>query len=254
MLGSYVSTTAVSFYGLGQKIMIMVNALIMTIILVTIPRLSSFIGKDDEHSYLSLLDLIVRNFYAFLFPVSIGIFSLSKEIVYIFGGSQYINSGSILQIFSIYMICCGVDSILANQIMYIKKKEKVLVILLFSSGILNLIFNIVLLKIGLFTPRNAIITTTISTFVLIFLEYTYVKKVMKMNVKLFSLDKTKYFIFSIVFIPLSLIIRSHFKSNLLVVLFTVLISSFYYFLILYVTKDSVLYDIIGKVKIKMHIL
>ena len=254
MLGTYISSTAVSFYGLGQKIMLMVNALIMTIILVTIPRLSSYIGNNDEYAYMSLLDRIVRNFYAFLFPMAIGIFSLSKEIVYIFGGKEYISAANILQIFSIYMICLGVDQILSNQILYIKEKEKVLTILLFLAGVLNLIFNIVLLKLKIFTPSNAIITTTISTLVLILMEYSYIRKVMKMNVKLFSLDKIKYFLFSLVFIPLSMIIRSHFKSTMVVILFTVIISGLYYFLILYVTKDSVLYAIIKKIKFKMHIV
>lgn len=254
MLGSYISSTAVSFYGLGQKIMLIVNALIMTLIQVTIPRLSNLIGNNEEKSYMSLVDLIARNFFAFLFPVAVGIFALSKEIVYVFGGSQYIDAADVLQIFSIYMICCGIDSILSNQILYVKKKEKILTTFLILCGLINLVFNISLLKLNLLTPRNAILTTSASTGILILLEYSYIKKVMKMNVKLFSLDKTKYFLISLLFIPFSMIIRSYFRSTMIVVLLTVAVSSFYYFVILFLTKDSVLNGIIEKIKAKLHFM
>ena len=76
----------------------------------------------------------------------------------------------------------GTDNILANQVMYVKKKEHILVRFIIACGVLNLILNAVFVYFDLFSGEVAVATTGVSTFVLVCLEYFYIEN------KNFSLD------------------------------------------------------------------
>ena len=74
----------------------------------------------------------------FLFPVGIGLSLYSKEVIALYTTSkytEYIPSIMVLQIFAIYLLVLGTQSIFTNQIMYVKKRENELFkfILLFSN-------------------------------------------------------------------------------------------------------------------------
>lgn len=48
--------------------------------------------------------------------------------------------------FALYMVVTGVEGILSNQIIYVKRQEKNQVIMIFASGIINLIMNNLLVE------------------------------------------------------------------------------------------------------------
>ena len=83
-----------------------------------------------------------------------------------------------MAIFSVYMVILGIQSILGNQIMYIKRKEHILVRALLVFGVINIILKVILLKINLFTPTTATLTTTIATLLLVVYIY-FISKIFK---------------------------------------------------------------------------
>lgn len=259
MLGRFVSTVSVAYYATAQNISTMVNTLLLTVITVTIPRLSNYVANDSDEEYLTLLDKISKLYFLFLFPASIGMFLLSKEIILLYGGSGYLYSIPIMMVFSLYIISLGYDTILSNQVMYTRRKEKRQVQIIFIGGIINLSLNILLVVLGKFNGTTAVATTLCANICVIIMENIYVRKILKVNFNIFSLDKMKYMFISLIFIPVTFVIKSLvgnlFESQeinaLIIALSTVAGNGFIYFLILFLIKDENLMEVKNKLLSKI---
>jgi len=213
-----------------------------------LPRLSYVLGSNDEKSYHILLNNISKVYFSLLFPASAGIFVLSDVAVLIYGGQDFIGASTALSLFAFYMIVLGIDFILANQVIYVKKRENVLIKLVFLSGFINVLFKVALLFMDKLTPATAVFTTAIATLILILLEYWYIKRYIKIEFKLFEWAKMKYLFYSLLFIPIAYFIR-HYVSNPIPLFITIGITcSVIYGIILLVTKDIVVQIALEKVK------
>lgn len=257
-IGEYVGKSYVAYYTMTFQIMVIINTLLVSAIQATLPRLSYLSGTNDETGYESLLNKISKLYFVTLFPAAVGLFLISDLVVMIYGGEEFAAAGSTLAVFSIYMISVGIESILSNQIIYIKKRESILVKLLFLCGFVNLALNLTLLYFKILTPTTAIATTAAANSLLIVFEYIFIKKKLKVNYTLFEMGKLKYFYYSLIFIPITFIIRafithSTFTETLLLGIVIIAVNSLVYFLILYFTKDEILFIVIEKVKAKLNL-
>lgn len=243
-IGQYIGMDSVAYYTTAQ------NISNITVIYATIPRMSNYIANQGHDQYKILLDKISRMYFLILFPASIGIFVLAKEIILIYGGGKYLAAVPILKIFAIYIVTIGFEAILVNQIMYIKGKEKEQVKITFIGGFINLVLNTVLIWTNYFNETNAVITTLLANIVVISLEYLYIRFIMRLNFNIFSVDKMKYLAISLLFIPITYFIGKFINGVLLFTLAVMIINSLIYFLILLIIKDNSLLEIIKKFKIK----
>ncbi|MBO3304335.1 flippase [Clostridium perfringens] len=249
-IGQYIGMDSVAYYTTAQNISNIINTLLLTVIYTTIPRMSNYIANQGHNQYKILLDKISRMYFLILFPASIGIFVLAKEIILIYGGGKYLAAVPILKIFAIYIVTIGFEAILVNQIMYIKGKEKEQVKITFIGGFINLVLNTVLIWTNYFNETNAVITTLLANIVVISLEYLYIRFIMRLNFNIFSVDKMKYLAISLLFIPITYFIGKSINGVLLFTLAVMIINSLIYFLILLIIKDKSLLEIINKFKIK----
>jgi O-antigen/teichoic acid export membrane protein len=247
ILGEYVNKPSVAYYGMAQAIMYMIVTIMMNIIFVTVPRLSNYLGKNDESTYLKLLNQVTDIYFTFLFPAAVGLFVMSREVILLYGGKDFVATIPVLRVFSIYMISVGIEALLTRQVVYIKKKEKLLVNFILVCGILNLITKIVLLKLNMLTSTTAIIATCTANYLLIIIEYIYIRKSIKLNFNILSLNRIKYFIISLLFIPVTMIIKHYVTSTIFIFILGVGINGFLYFIILFLIKDKVLSLFINKI-------
>lgn len=249
MLGEFVSETSVAYYTMAQQISTMINAIMLSIIQVTIPRLSFLVGSgDNEEQYLDLLGKITKIYLSILFPAAIGLYVISDLGVRIYGGAEFINAGSVLAIFALYMITLGFESILSNQVIYIKQKEAILVRFIFIGGFANLALNSLCIYFGVLNAGTAILTTAIANLVLITCEYTYIKRVLKIPIRLLSWTNLKYLVYSLSFIPVSLAIRSIFSGTILLFVLIIVACVSVYLIILLLTRDEIVTLFTSKVK------
>lgn len=242
MLGEFTNMKLVGFYGIGQNVSYMITGLILTIIYATIPRLTNYSTKNDEQ-YIELLRRISGIYFLFLFPACIGMTCLSKEIMEIYGGVEFRGAYIALGMFSIYNITLGYESILNNQVLYVKGKEKLLLKIVFLGGILNLILNTLLLKVGIFTEMTAILTTMIANIMMIIIENIYIRSKMKLNFDIFAFENTKYFIISLIFVPIIIFIKTIFNGILTVSAISIIICSLIYFGVLLIIKDKIFNEV-----------
>lgn len=253
MIKSNIGTTDVGYYYTAQRIMTIVNTLMLTVIQVTMPRLSNYLGNDSKDEYLLLLKRVIKIYFLVLFPASMGLLCLSKEAIYLFGGAQFLPAVPVMIVFAIYMLSIGVEGVIANQIIYLYGKEKDDAILVLIGGILNLIFNTTLVVTGTFTMVTAIATTLIANLIVIVLEYRMVKKVIKLDIHLFAYENMKYFYYSLVFIPITLGIKSFIHNLFIACVLEIIACGLVYLGILLITKDSVFFELADKILTKLKL-
>ena len=186
-----------------------------------------------------------------LFPAAIGVSVIGRECVLLYGGKDYIDAIPLMPFFAVYMIIVGYENIVSNQIMYLNGKEKEQVICVFIGGIVNLILNFLCVFLGIFSAKVAITTTIIANFVLVICEYIYVRKNLNININLFGLDKVKYFLISLVFIPITIFLRRHLNGMISLLISIILVNSIIYLLILLITKDKIIFELIKNIKRKV---
>ncbi|NRD76700.1 oligosaccharide flippase family protein [Bacillus sp. BRMEA1] len=248
MLGQFVSERSVSYYTMAQQIATMINALMISLIQVTIPRLSFLVGSDHDEQYLSLLKRISKVYSALLFPAAIGLYVIANAAVVLYGKQPFAPAGPVLAIYALYMITIGFESIQSNQVIYIKKKENVLVWMIFVCGIANLIFKAVFLYFGKLNASSAILTTLFANLLLIAIEYTYIRKYLKVPFQLLSWSNLRYLVYSLIFIPIGIGFRHIFHGTMILTLSTMAVCGIVYLLILLATKDEIVILFTAKLK------
>ncbi|WP_315071661.1 oligosaccharide flippase family protein [uncultured Clostridium sp.] len=251
MIKASIGTTDVGYYYMAQRIINIVNTLLLTLVTVTMPRLSNYLGNDSEEQYLVLLKKVSKIYFLILFPSSIGVFCLSDEVIGIFGGSEYAAVIPVMKVFAMYMLSLGIQNIISNQIIYLYQRERDDSILIFIGGIINLIFKFILIYIGDFTIVTAIGTTLIANIIVIYMQYMLVKKVIKLNINLFNFSNLKYLLYSLSFIPITIFIRNLTNNILYISVATVTLCSIVYMIILIITKDDLFFEIVNKMKRKL---
>ncbi|WP_066370732.1 oligosaccharide flippase family protein [Neobacillus fumarioli] len=248
MLYQFVNEKSVSYYTMAQQIATMINGLMISLIQVTIPRLSFLLGSENDEQYLTLLKKISKVYSALLFPAAIGLYVVANAAVVLYGKQQFAPAGPVLAIYALYMITIGFESIQSNQVIYIKKKEHILVWMIFICGIANLILKAVWLYFGALTASSAILTTLFANLLLIAFEYFYIRKYLKIPFQLLSWANLRYLVYSLTFIPIAIGMRHIIHGMLVQTVSIMIICGIVYLLLLFVTKDEIVTLFSAKLK------
>lgn len=251
MLGKYVSDESVSFYTIPMAITRIIRDLLTAVLASTVPRLTNYLGKNNDSDYFALLNKITKIYFLLLFPISTGLFIMSDKVILLYGGYKYINSIPVMKFASAFLIFTSVEYLFTQQILFIYKKEKQLAAIVIISGLINLLLDSLLAAFSMLTPVSTVITTLIGYTLIILTQYIYIKFILKLNYSIFSLNKIKYFLASLLFIPLSNLINPLIESATIASIITVAACSLLYISILLVTKDSLTMDIIKSIKRSM---
>lgn len=253
MLGFYISDIKeIAYYGIAQKVMSLLMVLIMALIGVSMPRLSYYLGKEDKKEYENLLNNLLSYIYMFVFPISLGTIILNKEIIYFFGGKEYLGAQLTVIIFGIRIIELVIESILSNQVIFLHKKEKIIVLLFGIFGLLNLIIKIILVKLDVYNSANAIFTTMIVEIGLVMTEYWYIKRHLKVGIKVFDIKYFKYILCSLSFFIVKIFFKSNEYNYILNMMNIILICVIIYFTLLIILKDNQVILVKNKIKEKLR--
>jgi O-antigen/teichoic acid export membrane protein len=256
MIGHYSFDMDLAAYAIAQKAIFIINTLMLTIIQVTMPRLSNDLGNNSKDNYFTLLNRVVKIYFLFLFPASIGLLCVSKQVMWIFEYkyASYVSWYPLMMGFSLYMLTIGIQGIISNQIIYLHRKEKEDVKIFFIGGVANVVLNILLLIANMFTVTNSIIATMISNIIVIIFEYRLVKKQIKLDIHIFAFENIKYFYYSVLFIPMTFTINHFISSMVLSCALDVTACGLLYLGILLITKDIVFFEIYDRAVTKLKAL
>lgn len=253
MLGRYVSGVSVTVYYTAYYLISTLSAIPYSIINVSIPRLSYLLKNEGKEIYEEKLNNSISSLIFIIVPMCLGVFVLSKEAIMLYAGKKYLMAIVPLMIACITRIFISLESVMNNLVMYPNNREDRILKVSLTCGISNLIINYLLVLFKIFSPLTALATTGLVELTIFIIHYTYARKKMNIDVRVFSKKNMTYILLSLLFIPISLIIRSlklNFYINIIVI---VIICSLMYFIVLYIKKDNNLVFILDKFKGKLKV-
>ena len=183
MLGFFTNDQQVGVYSFSSKIYNMVKYLINAILVVTVPRLAFILG-NDENNYKRYLNNIFNVLILILAPCVAGLCLLSKPIIMLLGGEQYLSGNSSLIVLSFSLIFALIASVFSNCILIINRLEKRCLVGTITSAAVNVALNFILIPtIGI---TGAAITTVLAECINMIIQAHYSYK--DLGIKL-SLNK-----------------------------------------------------------------
>lgn len=239
-----------TYYNVSQTIILAVVNVTSSVLLVSIPRLSYLWANDKKDEYYSLLNKSSDVFMALHTPCCIGLACISSEVIFYYSGMKYIAASLPFLLFSLRYYISAFDMILAKQVLLATGNEKVLAKIYYIGGIYNVIAKTVLVLVGKLTPELCIMTTAIADLIVIAMEIACIRK-FKLMFSVFSRAKIKYFITSLLFVPVVMLIKRlipfcGLKNISARTLLSVCSCAVLYVSMLFATKDPVLYSLVKR--------
>lgn len=246
LLGYFVGTESVAYFSIGQKIVELTKVLLLSVVFATLPRLSFYL-KEDKTSYQAGILKIMRIVLLVIIPSGVGLFLLSEQIIWLFGGAQYAAAVPAMRIFSLRIILLGIEAVLFNQIIFLHGKEKILVKYNLICGGINTGLNFVFLSV--LSPLISIACTLVSEVVFSILSMLYIKNKLNVRLGIFTKRSLHYILISLCFVPIILLIQHFVKSPIAIIVYSVASCVILYVCLLNKLKDEALAMIIEKVSV-----
>lgn len=248
ILGIFKSERDVGVYGVASKIYGVVKQLINAVIVVTLPRLSMFLGKDLKENYYSLLRKTENALISVLIPAIMGLFMMSSPIIDVIGGSEYIDGNISLKILSLALLFAVLGCYYSNCILIPCKGEKYYLIATIFSACLNIGANFYFIQ--KYSYNGAAFTTLLSELSV----YVICKIFSKNYVRRQHLNRNVVIstvLSSIVIIFICTLALNIIHNNLMATVVSIVTSGIAYIILMILFNNQIVLDIIDQLKSKL---
>lgn len=157
MLGYMTDMREVGFYENAEKIIKMVQSLIVAIGTVMLPRVTALFSIKKDSLSEKYFDIAIECVLAYVCVAIFGIFSIKDVFVDIYFGNGFERTGFLLGLLIITIFFFGIGNVLRTQFLIPKKYDGIFVKSAIGGALLNLFANIVLI------PRYAAAGAAVST-------------------------------------------------------------------------------------------
>lgn len=146
MLGLMRNDFDVGIYSTANKINRIISQVVQSLCFVVIPRLSIYFSQNDFSGANKLLRKVLGFNLSLGLPMVVGVLMLSKELVLIVGGDEYITASPVLKILILgFMFSLVGGSFLGNAILIPMGKERYYMIVCCIAAGINVILNVILI-------------------------------------------------------------------------------------------------------------
>lgn len=167
LLGFLRSDREVGIYSIISKIYTIIKALLNAVIVVMLPRLSNYEGKNNA-AYEHLLSQLMNCLIYLIFPCVTGLFFLSEDILFLVGGNEYLCGKITLQILCLALVFAVLACFYTNGILVVKRKDNGFFVATVISAVLNILLNWILIPhMGM---NGAALTTVIAEFFVVIIS------------------------------------------------------------------------------------
>lgn len=156
ILGFMCNDYTVGIYSLSAQIYSVVKTIISSVLIVSIPRLSTLIKNKRE--FVSLADNLYKTILSVTLPAIVGLILLRREIILIAADETFLQAESSLILLCIALFFCMGGWFWGQCVIIPFQKENYLFGITLISASVNVIFNLILIPIG---KENAAAFTTI---------------------------------------------------------------------------------------------
>ncbi|MBO7179277.1 MAG: flippase [Clostridia bacterium] len=247
ILGFLSGDEAVGIYSVAAKVYTVVKGVFASIVLVSIPRISSLLGGEKKEE----LTKTVKNIYSMLLTVTMpavfGVAVLSKEIILIISNEEFLAASPAIIVSAVTMFVCLGAYFWGQAILVPFKKENVVLKATITSAIVNVVLNFVLI------PRlneTAPAISTLASETVAFLWCMLVGRKLVGNIDGIKMG-IKAIVGCVPIVVFSLVLKPVIANMYLYIVCLIALSGISYLIIELLLKNEVLYDIINKVKTKL---
>ncbi len=248
MLGLMIGDKEVGIYSTANKAASVIFQVIISIAWVVMPRMSALFSEREYPQINELLRKVFGIYMLVGVPCLVGVYMLSKDIVSIVAGSEYMDSALILQILMVgFVFNLFGASFWGNIILLPSKREKIYMKICCVTAILNVISNYTFIPI--FGPPSAAVTTGFCNFIM-FIAFLITKD---RNIKLMNVKNLVWtpVIGCILVVGVCIVVSGVCYLWLRVVL-SVTCSVTVYFIVQLIGKNELLVDVLHKVSQKLR--
>ena len=239
--------TIVGIYSVSTKVYTVIKTILSSIIVVSIPRLSSILGSGDKEKFNEVATDVYKTLLAVMLPSMVGIILLRKEIVLIVSGTEdCLPATSSLALLSIAIVFCMGAWFWGQCVLVPMKLDKKIFTITIISALINIILNFILIP---FWQENAAAFTTILAEAFSFVGTYYIGK------EYAKIDKMGSYLIKVLvgcagIIAVVLLIRMLNLNMIMFVISSIAASAILYFLIELILKNEALIPLLRKLKRK----
>lgn len=169
MLGFLCSDYVVGIYSVSTKIYSIVKTILASVIIVSIPRLVSLLGKDNKEEFNYVAKDIYSTLLTVVVPAIVGMILLRREIILIISDERYLPATSSLTILCIALLFCLCAWFWGQCILVPLKMETFVLKSTVISAIINIVLNFILIPI--WAENAAALTTLIAEAVAFIVQW-----------------------------------------------------------------------------------
>ena len=182
MLKVFTNDTEVGIYTVSTKVYSSLKTLINGITYVTVPRFSYYLGKNMSKEYTQKYQGLVSALITMTFPVSVGVFMLSNDILSLFAGPGYESGQMVIQLLAIAFPFAVGSCLFSYAVLIPNGLEKLFMISTLIAAATNVLLNLFL--IPLMGMNSAALTTIIAEIIVFCITYFCARRI---TGKMFSL-------------------------------------------------------------------
>lgn len=250
MLGFLIGDSAVGLYTLAVKIYNVIKSMLAALYTVAVPRIAYYVGQNDKKNIKRIFTSLFSNLTIILLPATVGLISISKEIVLVMGGKEYVEATVTLQILAIALI----GAIFGGAITYCLNiplgREKITAKATIFSAVINIVLNF--FAIPFFSQNGAALTTAVSEFfVAIYCIVKFPDIKLYLDVDIWKQSIKCSLVGCVTIVVIAFLVSWIVGSLILKVLIIILSSIFAYSIELVFLRNPLALSVLDKLHIKM---
>lgn len=228
LLGFMKGYKDVGYYTAAIRITKPIIPILTSLGTVLIPKISNAFDQHDDLSVKRYAEFSM-NFVVLLgVPICLGTIFLSKELLILFCGQEFLYSDFCTKVFSLVVLIIGVSNVFAIQLLTPAGKDKYVTYSVLVGLLCNLVLNYVL--ISHYSYSGAAVANLVTEFLVMFMFGYYTKRFFDISIDFQQLVVST--VVSCFFYPILLLARKIFvEQTLFVCVFTVAASSTFYLLV-----------------------
>lgn len=243
LVGFLSTNDQVIFYDYSQKIVNMVLAMITSIGVVLLPRVSNIIGNGKKEEVPKIIEKTFKIVSYLAIPMAIGLMCVSKILVSWFLDPKYLLVGQLTAWTSLIIIAVSWANIIGVQYLIATKQENKYTLSIIIAAVVNLIMNLFLI------PKNgaagAIISLIAAEYIGIVIQLILVRN--QLPVKRMILSILKYIIVSVIMGVIVIFIGNCINNGMLANIMQGISGVIIYIVIMFIIKDDVQKEMVSRV-------
>lgn len=145
MLGYTIGVKSVGLYSVAIKITNIVSKLLTSISGVILARASYYYNNDLKNEFDMLVERTINCMLALAIPAAVGLFIISKPLVLLLSGIDFVDSVIAMRILCINIVLSPINGLLAYQILLPANREKYSALATVIGAIVSLSLNFVII-------------------------------------------------------------------------------------------------------------